>query len=167
MWWFTADEHYGHKGILKYNDRGTDDIDAMDKDLIGRFNSVVVPGDVTVHAGDFCWCNKRVDVERRYIRKLNGTHILLVGSHDHWQRDSAKYVWRKRIDGQVIMVCHYAMRVWESSHYGAWMLYGHSHGRLEPLGLQHDVGVDNNGLMPVSLEQVKDIMDNKHIERVE
>ena len=31
---------------------------------------------------------------------------------------------------QDIVLCHYAMRVWQKSHYGAWMLYGHSHGTL-------------------------------------
>lgn len=34
------------------------------------------------------------------------------------------------INGQRIVLCHYAMRVWNHSSHGAWHLYGHSHGRL-------------------------------------
>ena len=50
------------------------------------------------------------------------------------------------------------MRVWPRSHYNSWMLYGHSHGMLDPIGKQHDVGVDNNEFYPVSLEQIREIM---------
>ncbi|KKL16922.1 hypothetical protein LCGC14_2490690, partial [marine sediment metagenome] len=62
---------------------------------------------------------------------------------------------------QFIVVCHYAMRRWERSHYGSWQLYGHSHGRLEPIGLQHDVGVDNNNFYPVSLIELVEIMKHR------
>ncbi len=34
------------------------------------------------------------------------------------------------VHGQPIVICHYAMRVWNRSHHGAWHLYGHSHGNL-------------------------------------
>jgi len=161
MLFFTSDEHFGHTNVLKYNNRPWDTIEEMDAGLICRFNEKVTPQDVTIHAGDFCWCNKKEDAYKKYIDKLNGTHILLVGSHDHWQPSSAKYIWRKRIDGQVVMVCHYAMRVWESSHYGAWMLYGHSHGNLPPIGKQHDIGVDNNNYYPVSFDEISIIMESK------
>jgi calcineurin-like phosphoesterase family protein len=50
------------------------------------------------------------------------------------------------------------MRTWHRSHYNAWLLYGHSHGRLPPIGKSWDVGVDNNNFTPISFEQVKDIM---------
>ncbi len=30
-------------------------------------------------------------------------------------------------EGQSLTLCHYAMRVWNKSHFNAWQLYGHSH----------------------------------------
>lgn len=55
----------------------------------------------------------------------------------------------------VIVMCHYAMRVWDRSHYGAWHLYGHSHGRLPPSEeLSMDVGVDTHDFRPYSLDEV-------------
>jgi len=53
------------------------------------------------------------------------------------------------------------MRTWFKSHYNSWHLFGHSHGRLEPIGKSLDIGVDANGFRPVSFEQVKKIMKDK------
>jgi len=70
-------------------------------------------------------------------------------------------IWEKRIYEQVVVVCHYAMRVWPKSHYNSWQLYGHSHGRLGGIGKQYDIGVDNNNFYPVSFNEICEIMQNK------
>jgi calcineurin-like phosphoesterase family protein len=48
------------------------------------------------------------------------------------------------IHGQSIVLCHYALRVWNRSNRGSWHLYGHSHGRPPEVrhSLSMDVGVD-------------------------
>ncbi len=33
------------------------------------------------------------------------------------------------IHGQPIVLCYYALRVWNRSNRGSWQLYGYSHGR--------------------------------------
>jgi calcineurin-like phosphoesterase family protein len=48
------------------------------------------------------------------------------------------------------------MRTWPASHMGSWQLYGHSHGKLPPIGFQLDVGVDSWEFYPVSWEEVKE-----------
>lgn len=161
MFWFTADEHYGHEAVIRYSNRPFGGVLEMDKVLMSNFNQVVDTSDVCVHAGDICWLNNKQDVYKQYISKLNGTHILLVGSHDHWQPNSAKYIWRKRIEGQLVVVCHYAMLTWECSHYNSWQLFGHSHGRLDLPHKQYDIGVDNNHYYPVSFDSIKKIMASK------
>jgi calcineurin-like phosphoesterase family protein len=156
MWFFTADEHYGHANIIKHCNRPFNSLGEMDDTITNNFNSVVKKNDVTVHAGDFAW-----RTPQDYIKKLNGSHIFIKGSHDSWLPASAKYMWRKMFDGKLIVVCHYAMRTWERAHHKSWQLYGHSHGRLEPVGLQYDVGVDNNNFYPVSLDEIKFILERK------
>ena len=158
MWFFTADEHYGHANIIKYCKRPFEDVETMDEELIRRHNSVVCDDDVVVHAGDFTMCRK--SRARAYRRQLSGEHIFLRGSHDR-RLENAREIWEKEIEGQYIVVCHYAMRVWPRSHYNSWQLYGHSHGMLEPVGKQCDIGVDNNDFYPVSLEQIRDIMRSR------
>ena len=53
------------------------------------------------------------------------------------------------------------MRTWARSHYNSWQLYGHSHGRLDPIGKQWDVGVDNNFLHPVPWTELVKIMASR------
>ena len=165
-YYFTADEHYGHAKIIQYCNRPFENIEEMNAEIIGRYNEIVGVNDITIHAGDFCWGNKK-EQAAEFIKKLNGNHIFLKGSHDHWLPDSAKFMWRKLLEGQFVMVAHYAMRTWERSHYGSWNLHGHSHGRMEPIGKQHDVGVDNNNFYPVSFEQLKIIMETKQVHQEE
>lgn len=157
-YFYTSDEHYGHLKIIEYCGRPFTNCATMNEALIANFNSVVTPQDVTVHCGDFCWYGK--DEAQALLKRLNGSHILLRGSHNHWLPASAKDCWRGTIEGQFIVACHYAMRTWERACYGAWQVYGHSHGQLAPIGKQWDVGVDNNNFLPVSFEQLKSIMEN-------
>jgi calcineurin-like phosphoesterase family protein len=156
MYFFTADEHYGHQNIIRYCCRPFQDTDEMDRELISRHNTVVGPGDTVIHAGDFTLKNRGAAQE--YIKQLNGSHIFLRGSHDDWLRGNSSDIWKKTVEGNPIVVCHFAMRVWPGSHYNSLQLYGHSHGRLEPAGKQWDIGVDNNNFYPVSFRQLVEIM---------
>lgn len=159
MYFFTADEHYGHSNILKseYCNRPYDSVEEMDADLIKKHNEKVKKGDIVIHAGDFTLKNKTKALD--YAIKLNGAHIFLMGSHDSWlKKTDAHERWEKRIEGQYVVVSHYAMRVWGESHYGSYQLYAHSHGTLEPIGKQYDIGVDNNDFYPVAFEELKQLI---------
>ena len=161
MYFFTADEHYGHANIIEYCNRPFQSVQEMDDVLITNHNKIVTANDITVHIGDFCWASKQKDANKQYISKLKGNHIFLAGSHDRWLPRSSRYIWKETIEGQLIVACHYAMRVWPNSHYNSWQVYGHSHGKLEPQGKQWDVGVDNNNFFPVSFEQLVEIMKSR------
>lgn len=137
----------------------------MNETLIDSHNSLVRCNDVVIHCGDFCWAKNRTQAAVYYSR-LAGNHIFLKGSHDGWLPASAKYMWRKVIDGQLVVACHYAMRTWEQAHYGSWQVYGHSHGQLLPIGKQWDVGVDNNHFYPVSFNELRQIMEARPLERL-
>ena len=167
MYFFTADEHYGHANIIKYCDRPFGSVEEMDEEIIRRHNSVVGPGDTVIHAGDFS-LKKKAEVED-YVARLNGRHVFLRGSHDYWLDSDAHEIWERKIDGRYVVVCHYAMRVWPRSHHNSWQLYGHSHGRLEPVGKQWDVGVDNNDFHPVSMDRLVEIMESRpdNVDRLE
>lgn len=162
MYWFTSDEHYGHRNIIEYCDRPFNSVQEMDEILIQNFNSVVSGQDTTIHAGDFTLSKDKELIYRKYINRLNGNHIFLKGSHDYWlPRSRSMQIWEKLIKKHYFVVCHYNMRTWARSHYNSIQLYGHSHGGLAPTGKQHDIGVDNNKFFPLSDNQIIEIMKSR------
>lgn len=162
MYFFTADEHYYHRNIIEYSNRPFENVWEMNSALMDNHNSIVKAGDIVIHAGDFTLSKNRKKIQLSIIDHLNGTHIFLKGSHDYWlKRDKPPQIWEKAIDDQYIVVCHYAMRTWARSHWNSWQLYGHSHGKLAPVGKQWDIGVDNNDYYPVSFDKIKEIMKDR------
>jgi calcineurin-like phosphoesterase family protein len=129
---------------------------------------LVGPKDEIYMLGDFAFAKEPKDVAD-IVSRLNGRKYLIFGNHDRSSvRHAEGFVWKKdlakiKVQGQKIFLCHYAMRVWDASHYGSWNLYGHSHGGLTEAQdiLACDVGVDSWDFKPVSFEQIKAKMDSK------
>lgn len=149
----------------------------MNEAIISNYNAVVGPDDIVYHLGDFAFEKDRSRLEWM-LGRLNGSKHLIWGNHDNLLK-SVK--WKDHfytaadlrmitvpaesnngIDQEIVM-CHYAMRVWNKSHYGSWMLHGHSHGTLpdDPKILSCDVGVDCWNFTPVSMEQLGERMKKK------
>lgn len=171
--WFTSDEHYGHNNVIKFCNRPYTSLEEMTEGLIANHNSVVKKGDLVYHLGDMFWRTVPLHEAMSIRYRLNGQHFYINGNHEElfernpelgktfiWQKDIAKLKIR---DYPNIILCHYAMRVWEGSHKDAWHLYGHSHNGLsrsvqgmtrEESALSLDVGVDAFNMFPVSLEEV-------------
>lgn len=174
MIWFTSDHHFGHKNIIKYTSRPFGDVKEMDAELIKRWNEKVQPNDEVYHLGDFSlgWPKDLI----RVLNKLNGKIYLILGNHDATAlKCEDRFEWVKdyfelEVDDenaprgkQLIVLFHYAMRVWNRSHHGSFHLYGHSHGTLDDLknSRSFDVGVDSHNFYPLSYEEVKAIMLKK------
>ena len=154
--WFISDTHFGHRKIIEYCNRPFKDVGHMDEVMIANWNNKVGQNDIVYHLGDFA-LNK--DPEK-YLRRLNGQKFLIRGNHD--KRPRVDHGWANiwdyrelRHEKQNIVLCHYAMRVWNKSHHGAIMLYGHSHGNLPGTDQSLDVGVDCWNYSPTSLEDIK------------
>lgn len=161
---FTSDHHFGHSNIIKYCNRPFKNVDDMNESMIKNWNEVVKSGDTVYYVGDFCFDPNPA----KFLYRLNGKKILIKGNHDG--KPKKEHGWSHICDynevkheKQHIVLCHYAMRVWNRSHYGAWMLYGHSHGSLpdDPQLLSIDVGVDCHEYRPISFEEIKNIMSRK------
>jgi calcineurin-like phosphoesterase family protein len=156
MNFFTADEHYGHNNIIKFCNRPFNSTHEMNKTIIANHNSRVTTKDTTYHIGDFTTENDPEQVYRKFIHHLNGSHIFVKGSHDKWLRKTeAPYLIEKAFGEHYLVLCHYAMRKWPRSHYGALNLFGHSHGKLDEIYPgQKDIGVDTHGYHPYSLDDI-------------
>jgi calcineurin-like phosphoesterase family protein len=105
----------------------------MDEIMIDCWNARVRNQDIVYHLGDFAFAD-----HDPYLERLNGQKFLVKGNHDHSKRVKKASGWQgvedlmhvTHPDGTLLVLCHFAMRVWNRSHHGAIHLYGHSHGNL-------------------------------------
>lgn len=165
MIFFTADLHFNHANIIKYCNRPFESIEQMNETIIEKWNKKVSTVDKVYILGDFTFREPEY-----FLDKLNGNKALIIGDHDRatTENDEARYLFAEKVPllnliygGVPITLCHWCMRVWAKSHYNSWHLYGHSHGRLSPIGKSWDVGVDNNNFEPLSFLEIKSIMEKQ------
>lgn len=181
--YFTSDCHFGHFNVIKYSNRPygkpgevfdpeitdarkVEIVHEMDEDMIAGWNEKVCQYDYVYILGDMFF--HKATQAARILPRLNGIKILIYGNHDKVIRDNAdlrkhfyeihEFLERDfQTPGQKIKIvmCHYALRVWNKSHHGSLHLYGHSHGTLPDAGNRSmDVGMDAVGMRPISLEEV-------------
>jgi calcineurin-like phosphoesterase family protein len=168
---FTSDTHYGHENIIKYCKRPFSSVQEMNDGLVKNINEKVGQLDTLWHLGDFSMGGESNFLEFR--KRINCQNVVLIlGNHD-----SKKVVYKHKSlfkaihefyeyssgNGFSVVMCHYALKVWNKSHYGRYHLYGHSHGTLpdDPNSLSFDIGVDCHNFMPLSVEEIKVIMSKK------
>lgn len=172
--WFTSDTHFGHANIIKYCNRPFENVFDMNEEMIARWNAFVQPDDMVYHLGDFAMGNSHNALS--IVKRLAGRKCLVLGNHDRkatpeflrqweWVKDLAEVV----IEGQRIILCHYAMLVWNKSHHGSWQLHGHSHGTIpdDPCTRRLDVGVDVWDFVPVSFDAIRRRMETKQYRPVD
>lgn len=159
--WFISDTHWYHSAILRpdYSGRPFKDVEDMNETMVANWNAAVGANDVVFHLGDLAMAGPKLTAA--VVRRLAGRKFLVYGNHDQKIRGvpDVESLFEKVFDFgcqikvedadalqgfRHIVLCHYALRTWSKSHYGAWSLYGHSHGNLaEPETLlSMDVGVD-------------------------
>ena len=162
--YFTSDNHFGHKNIIKYCNRPFKHVDEMNEEMIARWNAKVGPEDEVYNLGDFSFDRNPA----KFFNRLNGKKYLIKGNHD--KKETLSLPWEEvsldknlMVGKQLIVLHHFAKRVWDGSHRGAWHLFGHSHGGLTASGLSFDAGVDCHDYTPISFEEVKVKM--KELER--
>lgn len=184
-------------------------LEAMNKAIVYGINSTVGEDDTLYHLGD--WSFGGLDNIWNFRKQIKCKNIhLILGNHDHhiennkWLKEpscttqelftsvnhykeiSVKFSNPDNSEGkylrQRIVMCHYAFRVFNKSHHGAWNLYGHSHGTLDEftpkntnptwIGDEYyiknykcmDVGIDTHPeFRPYSFEELQTIMDKREV----
>ncbi|MHA6643655.1 metallophosphoesterase family protein [Mesorhizobium sp. A623] len=181
--YLTADTHFGHPLMVRENgpNRPFNDVYAMNRALVEAWNQTVNPEDTVWHLGDFSMKLDNREMAEIYF-SLNGIKHLIVGNHDvdkkgklleglkrlDWK--SVSHAAEIKHDGNRIMLSHYAGWTWNQAHRGAYLAFGHTHGSMLGLPGSVDVGVDAQGMVPISCEefvrQAEDTIINakKHVD---
>lgn len=168
MIYFTSDQHFGHRNIIRFCARPFFSAGEMDAALIRNWNKKVSNADTVYILGDLMYRNECPP--ESYLSQLNGKKHLILGNHDaSWIGSVVADEWFESVsdiltfsDGQhQIIACHYPMLSWPGQP-KSYMLFGHIHNNIDPdnwpLIRTSDkllnVGVDINGYAPVSFAEL-------------
>lgn len=161
MTFFTADLHFGHKNIIKYENRPFDSVEQMDEQLIKNWNAKVTKGDKVFVLGDFSFTNK--ERIKELVAALNGVKILVLGNHD---RERSLFWWKTEsgfeevyaypiIYKQWLMLSHEPLDICENMPYAN--IYGHVHGNPAYVDANANsccVSVERTDYAPISLSDM-------------
>jgi len=153
-------------------------VERMNQHFVEQTNAHVARNDRLWIIGDFCFPSKHRTAARFRNQLRCRTVNFVEGNHDSTAiNDVFSRVYAKhenlRVNGQYIVLDHYARAIWLRNHKGAWMLYGHSHtnaeewlDRIMPGRKSMDVGIDNafkilGDYRPFSFHELKEIMDQR------
>lgn len=156
--YFTADTHFGHANILRFCNRPYKSVEEMDEALIDNWNNTISGRAKVYILGDFAFVD-----HKKYLDRLRGKKILIIGSHDSMSDEVLKCftevhetTYMFKLNHAWYFMAHNCHRVWERCHYGVPHLFGHSHGRLDTYNMSIDVGVDTKiaNYCPLDIDQV-------------
>jgi calcineurin-like phosphoesterase family protein len=156
----------------------------MNSTLVGNINEVVGQDDILFHMGDWSFGGFEQIQKFRDSIFCKNVHII-TGNHDHHIENDregcqklfssvnkylnliVKYNVGTPLQGEArFALMHFPIASWDNMARGAIHLHGHVH--FEPnirigTGKMMDVGVDGNGLYPISMNQVLRLMRDQPI----
>ncbi len=171
---FTSDLHFGHRNIIRFDNRPFTSVEEMDRTLIEKWNNKVSEDDIVYILGDISWYDDAKTTE--IFSGLNGRKILIKGNHDRVhgrvRRCFEEITDYKEITlegNRHIVLCHYPIVFFNRHHYGSYMFYGHVHNshewqmtdnyryELEQLDVKcnaYNVGVMVQNYEPVTFDEI-------------
>lgn len=182
MIFYTSDLHFGHKNIIKYDERSFSSIEEMNRILINNWNKRVMPGDTVYILGDF---SLYLDAVEEFAPKLNGQKHLILGNHDHHVGKLRPYFetvsdYKVIKDGDVkVVLSHFFMPNYETAYRDGVMLHGHSHRNKNAEAEEelkrimrdkynipckaYNVGCMYFGYTPATLEEIVNFWETKSV----
>ena len=135
MIYYIADNHFGHKNVIRFDNRPFDDTVLMDEVLVHNWNERVTEDDTVYILGDCFWKNEENSV--KLIQSLKGHKHLIRGNHDRvhgrlrFYYESIEHYAEINDNNRLVILCHNPIPFYKNQHYGAVMLYGHVHNTRE------------------------------------
>jgi calcineurin-like phosphoesterase family protein len=193
---FTSDTHYCHSSICSATTkwvgaenltRDFKSLDHMNTALVDNINNMVGEDDILIHLGDWSFGGFEMIEEFRSRILCKNIHLVL-GNHDqhiernkegiqrlfssvqHYMNLDVRRPINKATTEKFIFVCmHYPIASWHDMNQGVIHLHGHVHLPSDlriAEGKAMDVGVDGNGLEPLSMDEILELMKNQPIKKL-
>lgn len=167
---FTSDQHFYHRNIIKYANRpfSLDDNGVLKctETIFNNYNSIVKDDDVVFFLGDvFLTSERSWRTGLETVSRLNGRKILVKGNHDTLPGKVYSKCFEKIFDYLAIgdlLLCHYP----DVKHYFKeinindfkLILHGHIHNKPSPLpnGINVCVDYTPNNFCPYFNQKIND-----------
>jgi calcineurin-like phosphoesterase family protein len=163
-------------------------LEDMNDAIVKSINSVVGEDDILFHLGDWSFGGFENIAEFRSRIVCKNIHLIL-GNHDHHIENNKDNIQRLfssvnqylRLQVSVypgtilhvgkvdLVLMHYPIASWHNMNDNVIHLHGHVHlppNKKLAQGKAMDVGVDGNGLVPYSLNEITRIMNNQPIAKL-
>lgn len=135
MIYYISDNHFGHKNVIRFDNRPFANTELMDEVLVHNWNERVTEDDTVYILGDCFWKNEENSV--KLIQRMNGHKHLIRGNHDRvhgrlrFHYESIEHYAEINDNDKLVILSHYPIPFYKNQHYGAVMLYGHVHNTKE------------------------------------
>lgn len=166
---FIADLHVG-----PYNHR-TLSLRGFKSDWVRHLNIVrdsinarVVRGDMLYILGDLGFKNMTRDLED-FLKSLHCQKKIAIGNHDNKRQlqklkdkgiiQDVKENYNLKYGNYYFDLSHFPKREWNHFYENGFHLYGHTHGNLPQYYRSMDVGIDNIGYTPITINEVIDALE--------
>lgn len=164
MRYLTSDWHLNHKNIIRYSSRPFDNLEQMKYTMLNNINYTVSKNDELFILGDLTFGNK--DGLLDFIKSINCQVYIMAGNHD--ANNICNFLRRNGI--QVLPNGRFSFSdggyEFELSHIPVDSDKFNIHGHVHTVGFQtitspnhYDCGVDNNNFKPISLGDIKQIIN--------
>lgn len=147
MVYYISDTHFGHKGVINFDQRPFSNIEEMEAILIANWNNKVTNQDIVYILGDFCF--EKESEWLRLLNQLKGKKVLIKGNHDLKNMSSSlKNKFQdikdyKEIDDRLdnenvkVILSHYPIPFYKKDYSNkVYHLYGHLHNTIEEMYMQ-------------------------------
>lgn len=135
---YISDIHFGHRNIIRLDERPFENEEEMDRAIIDKWNQKVSPEDHIYIVGDIAFRNT-IPVQD-YLKQLKGHKHLILGNHDgDIPNNQEALSLLESVDDLLeinegdrkICLCHYPLADWNGRCKGSWLIYGHIHAMKE------------------------------------
>lgn len=134
---YISDQHFGHRNIIRYDNRPFNSVEEMDEAMVSLWNDEVSEKDTTYILGDVVW-QSCYETWERILKALKGKKIIVKGNHDESStlrklaNNGIIEDWEQQIvvkdDGRKVVLNHTPMPFFTNQHHDGWYhLYGHVH----------------------------------------
>jgi calcineurin-like phosphoesterase family protein len=164
-------------------------LEHMNDTIVNNINEIVGENDILIHLGDWSFGGFEMVEEFRSRIICKNVHLVLGNHDEHIDRnkDNIQRLFtsvnhyinldlrrpsmkgKGQMDKYKFILCHFPIASWDGMNNG--VIHAHGHVHLPPHqrignGKSLDVGVDGNGLEPISLDEVVSLLKDQPIDKL-